>query len=97
MIKANYCGVRFEFVAKQLGVNPVDNKQLQNIKNNPNATALLQKANEEGKKVEQLGFTFMPQEAYESWLASLKEAKRKLENEALNLQFKGTIIKSLKN
>lgn len=97
MIKANYSGVRFEFVAKQLGINPMDNKQLQTIKDNPNAIALLQQANEEGKKVEQLGFTFMPQEAYESWLGSLKEAKRKQENETLNLQFKATVKKTLKN
>ncbi|TRX37570.1 hypothetical protein [Flavobacterium restrictum] len=97
MVKANYCAVRFEFVAKQLGINPMDNQQLQTIKNNPNAIALLQEANAEGKKVEQLGFTVMPPEAYESWLGSLKEAKRKQENETLNLQFKGTIIKTLKN
>ena len=97
MIKANVCAFRFEYVAQQLGINPRDNKQLQNIKNNPNVIALLQKANEEGKKVEQLGFTEMPAEAYESWLGSLKEAKRKQENETLNAQFKGTIIKALKN
>jgi hypothetical protein len=97
MIKANYCGKRFEYVTQQLGINPRDNKQLQKIKNNPNAIALLQEANAEGKKVEQLGFTEMPPEAYESWLGSLKEAKRKQESESLNLQFKGTIIKALKN
>jgi len=97
MIKANYCAIRFEYVAKQLGINPSDNKQLQNIKNNPNAIALLQQANEEVKKVEQLGFTAMPQEAYESWLGSLKEAKRKQENETINTQFKGTIVKTLQN
>ena len=97
MIKANYCAIRFEFVAKQLGINPMDKKQLQTIKDNPKAVALLQQANTESKKVEQLGFTLMPPEAYESWLGSLKEAKRKQENETLNSQFKGTIIKSLKN
>ena len=97
MIKANYCAIRFEFVAKQLGINPNDNKQLQSIRNNPNAIALLQQANTEGKKVEQLGFTAMPPEAYESWLGSLKQEKRKQENETLNLQFKGTIIKTIKN
>lgn len=97
MIKANYCAIRFEFVAKQLGINPNNNKQLQTIKNNPNAIALLQQANTEGKKVEQLGFTAMPPEAYESWLGSLKQEKRKQENETLNLQFKGTIIKTIKN
>ncbi|WP_296145822.1 hypothetical protein [uncultured Flavobacterium sp.] len=97
MIKANYCAIRFEYVAKQLGINPADNKQLQKIKNNPNAIALLQQANEEGRKVEQLGFTMMPQEAYESWLGSLKEAKRKQENETINAQFKGTIVKTLQN
>ena len=97
MIKAHYCAIRFEFVAKQLGINPMDKKQLQTIKDNPKAVALLQQANTESKKVEQLGFTLMPPEAYESWLGSLKEAKRKQENETLNSQFKGTIIKSLKN
>ncbi len=97
MIKANYYGIRFEFVAKQLGINPTDNKQLQNIKNYPKAIALLQQANEESKKVEQLGFTFMPQEAYERWLGSLNEVKRKQENEAVNLQFKTTVQKPFKN
>ena len=97
MIKATYCSIHFEYVAKQLGINPKDKKQLQKIKNNPNAIALLQEANKQGKKVDQLGFTEMPQEAYENWLNSLKEAKHKQENETLNSQFKGTIIKPLKN
>ncbi|TRX04600.1 hypothetical protein [Flavobacterium gawalongense] len=97
MIKANYSAIRFEFVAKQLGINPRDNKQLQHIKGYPDTVALLQETNTQGKKVEQLGYTEMPAEAYESWLNSLKEAKRKQENETLNAQFKGTIIKTLKN
>jgi hypothetical protein len=51
----------------------------------------------QSKKVEQLGYTEMPQEAYERWLGSLKEAKRKQENADLNLQFKGKVIKTIKN
>ena len=97
MIKSNYTANRFEFVAQQLGINPRDNKQLQKIKSYPKAIALLQECNLQSKKVEQLGYTEMPQEAYENWLNSLKEAKHKQENETLNAQFKGTIIKTIKN
>jgi hypothetical protein len=97
MIKSNYSTVRFEYVAKQLGINPRDNKQLQKIKRYPNAIVLLKECNLQSKKVEQLGYTEMPQEAYERWLGSLKEAKRKQENANLNLQFKGKVIKTINN
>lgn len=97
MIKTNYCANRFEYVTQQLGINPRDNQQLQRIKNYPDAIALLQEVNLESKKIDQLGHTDMPAEAYESWLGLLKEAKQKQENETLNAQFKGTIIKALKN
>lgn len=97
MIKSNYSTVRFEYVAKQLGINPRDNKQLQKIKRYPNAIVLLKECNLQSKKVEQLGYTEMPQEAYERWLGSLKEAKRKQENADLNLQFKGKVIKTINN
>jgi len=97
MIKSNFAANRFEFVAQQLGINPRDNKQLQKIKNYPKAVALLQESNLQSKKVEQLGYTEMPQKAYENWLNSLSEAKRKQENEILNSQFKGTFIKTIKN
>jgi hypothetical protein len=97
MIKSNYSTVRFEYVVKQLGINPRDNKQLQKIKRYPNAIVLLKECNLQSKKVEQLGYTEMPQEAYERWLGSLKEAKRKQENANLNLQFKGKVIKTINN
>ena len=93
MIKANYNAIKFEFVVKQLGINPRDKEQLQKIKNYPKVIALLKKANSESQKVENLGFTEMPAEEYQKWLSSLKQAKRKQENEA----FKGEFNMKIKN
>jgi hypothetical protein len=93
MIKANYNAIKFEFVAKQLGINPRDKEQLQKIKNYPNVIALLHKVNSESQKVDNLGFTEMPAEEYQKWLNSLKQAKRKQENEA----FKGEFNMKIKN
>lgn len=88
MIKANYKAKQFENVAKQLRINPRDNKELQRIKDYPKVIALLQEANSESKKVEELGYTEMPAEAYQEWLNSLKQAKYKQENETYKEQFK---------
>ncbi len=92
IIKGNLKANQFEFVANQLNINPRNREQLQKIKNYPKVISLLQIVNIENKKIDQLGYTEMPKEAYEKWLGSLKEAKRKQENQTFNQQFKGKII-----
>lgn len=88
MLKANYKAKLFENVVQQLGINPRDNKELQKIKDYPKVIALLQEANSESKKVEELGYTEMPAEAYQEWLNSLTEAKQKQDNETFKEKFK---------
>lgn len=97
MIKANYNAIKFEFVVKQLGINPRVKEQLQKIKNYPKVIALLKKANSESQKVENLGFTEMPAEEYQKWLSSLKQAKRKQENEAFKGEFNMKINNNFKD
>lgn len=81
MVKANYDTVRFQYVMKQIGINPENKQELQGIKNFPQAIALLNETNEQYNKIDDLGFQQMPAEAYEKWLGSLQTTKNKQDNE----------------
>jgi hypothetical protein len=97
MIKSNYNTVRFEYVMKELGINPRNKKELQQIRNYPNAIALLKETNSQYDIIDNLGFEPMPPEAYEGWLNSLSQEKNKQESEKFKQQFKGLLIKKNKN
>jgi len=85
MALSNYYTVRFEYVMKQLGINPRNHNELQNIRYFPQAITLLKQTNQQYKKIDDLGFEFMSQEAYDNWLNSLKkmhemEKSKQIEN-----------------
>jgi len=83
MIRANYDISRFELAMKNLGINPRDKKDLQKIQNYPKAVFLLNNANERQDKIENLGYEFMPEEAYESWLTNMKKEDHKQKSEEI--------------
>lgn len=83
MIRANYDISRFELAMKNLGINPRNKEELQNIRNYPKAVFLLNNANERQDKIENLGYEFMPEEAYESWLSSMKKEDNKQKSEEI--------------
>lgn len=97
MINSNYLTVQFEYVAKQVGINPRDRNDLQNIRNYPNLVKLLSNVNSQYDKVDNLGFEFMSAEAYQNWLASLKESKQQQDSEEMKKQFNIKLQKSFKN
>jgi len=96
MLLSNFYTFRFEYAAKKLGINPRNNEELQKIQNYPITVKWLNQTNNQYKKIDDLGYQPMPDEAYENWLSSLKEAKNKQENETVKKQFKGLIVKKTK-
>ena len=97
MIKSNYETERFKYILKQLGITPENKQDIQQLQNYPEAIEVLKKRNEQYQQIDDLGFEPMPAEAYEEWLTSLNTEKTKQENEKFKKQFKGLIIKGLKN
>lgn len=97
MIKANFNIEQFERAAQQIGVNPQDNADLQNIRFYPPVVAMLNQTNSITRKISELGYEFMPDHAYESWLNSLQQAKQKQDNEAMKRQFNIKLDKTIKN
>ncbi len=97
MMKATYYNRLFEFVASQLGINPFDKADLQRIKGNPRAVAILAEVNKQYQTIDELGYEKMPFEAYEEWLKSVTDEKNKQENEKFKQQFKGSITRSVRN
>lgn len=96
MLLSNFYTFRFEYATKKLGINPKNNEELQKIRNYPITVKWLNQTNNQYKKIDDLGYQPMPDEAYENWLNSLKEAKNKQENETVKKQFKGLIVKKTK-
>lgn len=97
MIKSNYLTVQFEYVARQVGINPRNHQELQNIRFYPKIVELLNSVNTHYKQVDNLGFEFMSPRDYEKWLASLKESKNKNDNETMKKQFNIKLKQNLKN
>lgn len=93
MIKANLDTQRFEYVMRQLKINPHDNKQLQQIRHFPKAVELLNRVNGQYSLIDNLGFEQMPPEAYQKWLQDMRDEKQKQEDKAISEQFKGILSK----
>ena len=53
--------------------------------------------NQQYNFMDNLGYEHMPEDAYLQWLQSMQDEKNKQESEKLAKQFKGTLIKPLKN
>jgi len=77
MMLANYQTQKFEYVMQQHQINPRNKQELQNIRYFPKAIELLNKVNNQYDKIDNLGYELMSAQAYEKWLASLKNSKEK--------------------
>lgn len=97
MHKANIETIRFEYVMNQIGINPRDNKDLQNIRFYPEVVEMLNNVNNQYDFIDNLGYEHMPEDAYQEWLQSMKEEKQKQDNEKIKDQFKGTLINTFKD
>ncbi|THF52836.1 hypothetical protein E6C50_01090 [Flavobacterium supellecticarium] len=94
MIKANLDTARFQYVMKQLNINPLDTKQLQQIGYFPKAVELLNMVNEQYNTVDNLGYEPMPAEAYQKWLQAMKNTEQKQENDRIQKMFNGLNAKA---
>ena len=96
MLSSNYLTMEFEYVAKQLAIDPGNKLQLQNIRHFPKAIELLNQVNEQYDTIDNLGFEFMSPEAYQNWLISLQEHKQIQDNQEMREQF-NVKLQPLKN
>jgi len=87
MLSANFQTHKFEYLAKQLNINPRNKQDLQNIRFYPKVVEALNKTNQQYNKVDNLGYEHMSEEAYQNWLNSLKEAKQKSESGEIKKTF----------
>lgn len=89
MLKANLLTMEFEYICKQVGINPRNRQELQNIRHFPKIVEKLNAVNAQYVTIDNLGYTHMPAEAYQDWLQSMKKQENLQENERINEQFKG--------
>lgn len=87
MTSSNFLAVQFENAANQVGVNPRDNQDLQNVRFYPPIVAMLNESNSQNKKIDDLGYEYMPAQAYQKWLDDLMDAKQQQDNESIKQQF----------
>ncbi|WP_412476622.1 hypothetical protein [Flavobacterium sp. TBRC 19031] len=79
---------RFEYVMRQLKINPNDQKDLQRINQYPQAIKMLNEVNAVFAHVDNLGYEPMPDEAYQAWLQSMNKENEKQKNEELTKQLR---------
>ncbi len=95
---SNYNNLKFEYVCKQLGINPRNKKDLQNIRNYPKAIALLKKVQQEYNLIDNLGYEFITETQYKNWIISLQKEKGKQESknikETFEIKLKQNIFKN---
>ncbi|WP_306353671.1 hypothetical protein [Flavobacterium sp. '19STA2R22 D10 B1'] len=96
IVKANSAKARFEYVMQQLGINPLNHQELQNIRNFPKAVTLLNEVNQRYDAIDNLGYEPMPEEVYQQWLQSMTDEKQKQDNETLSKQLKGVLKQTSK-
>lgn len=87
MFHSDFLTVQFEHAAQQVDINPRDKADLQNIRYYPPIVSMLNEVNSQYRKIDDLGYEYMPAQAYEAWLNSLMEAKQQQNNETMKQQF----------
>jgi len=97
MMKSNYLTIQFEYVAQQVGINPRNRQELQNIRHYSKIVELLNQVNSQYNQVDDLGFEFMSPEDYQKWLSSLQETKQQEDNEVMKKQFNIKLNQTIKN
>lgn len=96
MVKANLNTERLKYVVKTLGIDTTTQQGREKILNYPHAVEILKQMQMQYKVIDELGFQYMPADAYERWLGSLKNEKNKQDSEREKEQLK-RLSKALKN
>ncbi|TYA56794.1 hypothetical protein [Formosa maritima] len=97
MLNSNYLTQQFEYITKQIGINPRDKTDLQNIRYYPEIVALLNQVNTQYATIDNLGYEYMSPHDYEKWLTSLKDTKQQQENQEMKEQFNIKLNQTIKN
>lgn len=97
MMKSNYLTVQFEYVAHQVGIDPRNRQELQGIRFYPKIVEMLNQVNAQYATVDNLGYEYMSPQDYETWLASLKDAKQEQDNLQMKEQFKLKLNQPIKD
>lgn len=87
MTNSNFLTAQFENATKQIGVNPRDNRDLQNIRFYLPIVEMLNQTNNQYRKIDDLGYEYMSAQAYQKWLDDLMDAKQQQDNETIKQQF----------
>lgn len=88
MVKANYNTEHLKHVVAILGIDAKTQEGREKILNYPKAVEVLDKMQKQYKVIDDLGFEYMPAEAYEKWLGSLKNEKSKQDSQKEKEQLK---------
>lgn len=97
MLRSNYLTIKFEYVLDQIGINPHNKEELQNIRYFPETAKLLTQVNAQYDEIDNLGFEFMSPEAYQKWLGSLQEHKQQQDDQEMKEQFNLKLQQPIKN
>jgi hypothetical protein len=88
MVKANYNTEHLKYVVEILKIDAATQEGREKILHYPKAVEILEQMQKQYKVIDDLGFQYMPAEAYEKWLGSLKNEKNKQDNEREKEQLK---------
>lgn len=88
MVKANFNTEHLKYVVEKLGIDSKTQEGREKILEYPKAVKILEQMQKQYKVIDELGFQFMPDDAYEKWLGSLKNEKHKQDSEKEKEQLK---------
>lgn len=93
MEKSDYLTVRHKYVADQIGANEENFRQM--LDAYPIFRMMTRERNRQYQKLDDMGYSEMPADAYEAWLKSMNEAKQKQDSQKtfLILQNKSALKK----
>ncbi len=95
MLLADYLTIKTRYVFHQLGVTKENFKT--KMQQNPKALETLKQMKAQYNIIDNLGYTEMPEEAYQDWLHSLQEVKHKRENQEQQKRLKNLFHKTIKD
>lgn len=78
---SNFLTEQFEYSCSQVGINPRNKNELQNIRYFPMLIEMLEKTKAQYAKIDALGYEYMSTKDYQNWLDKLQEAKQQQDSE----------------
>lgn len=95
MLLADYLTVKARYIFQQLGVTKENFKT--KMQQHPRALETLKSRNAQYNLIDNLGYTEMPEKAYQDWLHSLQEVKYKRENQEQQKRLRNLFPKTIKD